>query len=96
VTVPFPGGEHVEPTPRRIRVRLGARLVADSTRALLMIRYGPKGLPTYFVPREDVVADALVDEARDEGGQSVWAVRAGPDRAPVPPGRTPTRHSPTT
>ena len=53
---PGPTAQHVEPTPRRIRVRLGSRLVADSTRALLMIRYGPKGLPTYFVPRDDVAA----------------------------------------
>jgi len=51
--------ERVEPTPRRIRVRLGDRLVADSDRAFLLIQYGPNGLPTYFVPREDVVPDVL-------------------------------------
>jgi uncharacterized protein (DUF427 family) len=76
-----PTAEHVEPTARRIRVRLGARLVADSSRALLMLRIGPKGLPTYFVPREDVAPDALVDESRDDDGQSTWTVQAGPDRA---------------
>jgi uncharacterized protein (DUF427 family) len=81
VTGPDPTAEHVEPTPRRIRVRLGSRLVADSTRALLMVRYGPKGLPTYFVPRDDVVADALVDESRGADGGSTWTVRAGADRA---------------
>jgi len=81
VTGPDPTAQHVEPTPRRIRVRLGSRLVADSSRALLMIRYGPKGLPTYFLPRADVVADALVDESRDPDGQSTWTVRAGPDQA---------------
>jgi uncharacterized protein (DUF427 family) len=81
VTGPDPTAEHVEPTPRRIRVRLGSRLVADSTRALLMVRYGPKGLPTYFVPRADVVADALVDESRGADGGSTWTVRAGPDQA---------------
>ena len=60
--------ERVEPTPRRIRVRLGDRLVADSDRALLLIQYGPNGLPTYFVPRDDVLP-------RDEiGGQAVGAV----------------------
>jgi uncharacterized protein (DUF427 family) len=73
--------EHVEPTDRRIRVRLDGRLVADSSRALLMIRIGPKGLPTYFLPRADVVDGALVDEARDADGRSTWTVRAGPDRA---------------
>ena len=73
--------EHVEPTPRRIRVRLGGRLVADSSRALLMLRIGPKGLPTYFLPREDVAPGVLVDAAPDAEGQSVWTVRAGPDEA---------------
>jgi uncharacterized protein (DUF427 family) len=73
--------EYVEPTTRRIRVRLGSRLVADSTRALLMLRIGPKGLPTYFLPREDVVGGALVDESHDLDGRSTWTVRAGPDRA---------------
>jgi uncharacterized protein (DUF427 family) len=69
--------ERVEPTPRRIRVRLGDRLVADSTRALLLIQYGPNGLPTYFVPRDDVVPGALVDELRGPDGQSCWSVRTG-------------------
>jgi uncharacterized protein (DUF427 family) len=81
VTGPDPTAEHVEPTLRRIRVRLGSRLVADSTRALLMVRYGPKGLPTYFLPREDVADDALVDESLGGDGWSAWTVRAGPDRA---------------
>ena len=78
---PGPATEHVEPTPRRIRVRLGARLVADSTRALLMLRIGPRGLPTYFLPREDVVPGVLVDGTRGPDGQSSWTVQAGPDRA---------------
>jgi uncharacterized protein (DUF427 family) len=73
--------EYVEPTTRRIRVRLGPRLVANSSRALLMLRFGPKGLPTYFLPREDVVPGALVDESRGQDGQSTWTVEAGPDRA---------------
>ena len=81
MTGPDPTVEHVEPTPRRIRVRLGERLVADSSRALLMIRYGPQGLPTYFVPQEDVVAGALVDGSPDRDGRTAWTVQAGPDRA---------------
>jgi uncharacterized protein (DUF427 family) len=76
-----PAVEHVEPTPRRIRVRLGSRLVADSSRALLMVRFGPKGLPTYFLPREDVAPGALVDESCGSDGESTWTVCAGPDRA---------------
>jgi uncharacterized protein (DUF427 family) len=73
--------ERVEPTPRRIRVRLGDRLVADSTRALLLIQYGPGGLPTYFLPYDDIAADALSDESRGPDGQSTWSVRAGHTRA---------------
>jgi len=73
--------ERVEPTPRRIRVRLGDRLVADSTRALLLIQYGPGGLPTYFLPRDDVAIDALGDEVRGPDGQSTWSVRARHARA---------------
>jgi uncharacterized protein (DUF427 family) len=71
----------VEPTPRRIRVRLGDRLVADSSRALLLIRYGPDGLPTYFLPREDVRPDALADETPSPGGQSTWDVHTATARA---------------
>lgn len=67
----------VEPTPRRIRVRLADQLVADSTRAQLLVQYGPGGLPTYFLPRDDVSADALVDERVDEQGRRRWTVRAG-------------------
>ena len=74
--------ERVEPTPRRIRVRLGDRLVADSSRALLLIQYGPGGLPTYFVPREDVVPRVLADEVRGPDGQSTWDVRVGRAHAP--------------
>ncbi|MGH3936047.1 MAG: DUF427 domain-containing protein [Pseudonocardiaceae bacterium] len=75
VPVPF-----VEPTPRRIRVRLGDELVADSTRALLLVRYGPEGLPTYYLPQDDVCPGALVDETNGPHGQRVWAVRAGRQR----------------
>jgi uncharacterized protein (DUF427 family) len=67
----------VEPTPRRIRVRLGDQLVADSARALLLVRYGRTGLPTYYLPREDVEKDVLVDETAGAGGRLTWTVRAG-------------------
>jgi uncharacterized protein (DUF427 family) len=73
----------VEPTPRRIRVRLGDRLVADSQRAQLMIQYPPDGLPTYYLPREDVRDDCLVDETTGREGQRIWAVRAGSAHVPA-------------
>ena len=62
----------VEPTARRIRVRLGRSLIADSTRAQLLNQMGPKRLPTYFLPLDDVRPGVLVDET-DEG----WSVAAG-------------------
>jgi uncharacterized protein (DUF427 family) len=71
----------VEPTPRRIRVRLGDELVADSTRALLLVQYRVGGLPTYYLPSKDVLSGALVDETIGPGGQRTWAVRAGRKRA---------------
>jgi uncharacterized protein (DUF427 family) len=66
----------VEPTPRRVRVRLGGTVVADSTHAQLLIQYGPSGGPTYYLPRSDVKPGALVDET---GGR--WSVVAGKRRA---------------
>lgn len=71
----------VEPTQRRIRVRLGGMVVADTQRAQLLVQYGPGGLPTYFVPLDDVRADALVDESRAHDGQRRWTVAAGRVRA---------------
>ena len=65
----------VEPTARRIRVRLGRTLIADSTRAQLLIQIGPERLPTYFLPLDDVQPGALVDET-DDG----WSVVAGQRR----------------
>jgi uncharacterized protein (DUF427 family) len=66
----------VEPTPRRIRVRLGNTVVADSHRAQLLIQFGPGILPTYYLPAEDVRPGVLVDE---DAGR--WSVAAGGRRA---------------
>jgi uncharacterized protein (DUF427 family) len=66
----------VEPTPRRVRVRLGYTLVADSSRALLLTEFGPQGFPTYFLPFDDVRPGVLVDGS---GGR--WSVAAGGRRA---------------
>ena len=71
----------VEPTPRRIRVRLGNELVADSTRAQLLVQCGPGGLPTYYLPKEDARPGALVDETASPDGQRRWTVTAGHHRA---------------
>jgi len=67
----------IEPTRRRIRVRLGNTLVADSEQALLLIQFGGKDfLPTYYLPLSDVRPDVLVDE---DAGR--WSVAAGGLRA---------------
>ncbi len=49
----------VDPSPRRIRVRVGDTVVGDSTRAVLLAWYGPGMLPTYCLPAEDVRTDLL-------------------------------------
>ncbi|MBA3528544.1 MAG: DUF427 domain-containing protein [Propionibacteriaceae bacterium] len=71
----------VEPTPRRIRVRLGDELVADSSCAQLFVRYGPGGLPTYYLPQADVRPGVLVDESTRPTGQRTWSVLVGRKRA---------------
>lgn len=53
----------VEPTPRRIRVRVGDTEVGDSQRAMLLVWYGPGMLPTYCLPAEDVRTDLLTPSA---------------------------------
>lgn len=68
----------VEPTPRWIRVRVGADLAFDSRRALLLLQYGGhRQLPTYDVPRDDVRPGVLVDERHD-----IW--RRAPRAVPYP------------
>ena len=45
-------GITIEPNPNRVVVRLGADIIADSTRALVM--RAPGTPPVHYVPREDV------------------------------------------
>ena len=68
---------YVEASPRRVRVRLGGVVVADSTRPQLLIQYGPGRLPTYFLPRDDVRPGVLTDET-EQG----WSVTAGGRHVP--------------
>jgi uncharacterized protein (DUF427 family) len=60
----------VEPSPRRVRARVGDTVVADSTRALLLAWYGPGTLPTYCLPAADVRTELLRPSAPagDAGG----------------------------
>jgi uncharacterized protein (DUF427 family) len=49
----------VEPTPRHVKVLLGDEVVADSTHALLVNRYGKRQMPTYAFPEADVRTELL-------------------------------------
>jgi len=71
----------VEPTSRRLRVRLGGTVVADSLRGQLLVQYGPAGLPTYYLPLDDVRREALVEQGVGPDGRRTWTVVAGHERA---------------
>jgi uncharacterized protein (DUF427 family) len=55
--------------------------VADSCRALLLVQYGPAGLPTYYLPREDVRPGALGEATSGPDGRRGWTVNAADLRA---------------
>lgn len=54
----YPRPPRLEPVAKRIQVVLGGVIVADTTRAHRVLETTHP--PTYYVPREDVLADALV------------------------------------
>jgi uncharacterized protein (DUF427 family) len=68
---------HVEPSPRRVRVLLGGRTVADSTRVQLL--QPPSQTAVYLFPREDVRAQLEPSErsatAPGLGDATFWTVR---------------------
>jgi uncharacterized protein (DUF427 family) len=71
--------DHVEPVPRRVRAVLGGETVADTTRALYVWEW--PSYPQYYLPLDDVRADALVPEGAVEsttrGELEVHGVRVG-------------------
>jgi uncharacterized protein (DUF427 family) len=62
----------VEPVPRRIRAFLGGELVVDTVRALYVWEWA--NYPQFYIPRQDVRADVLIDEGH------VQQTRRGPVR----------------
>jgi len=72
-------GPAVEASERWVRVKFGGRFIADSSRPLLLRLYGPKHLPTYYFPAEDVLQDSLVFESDSptEPGVEMFTVRVG-------------------
>ncbi len=72
-----PDGTRVEATARWIRVKLGGEIIADSTRAQLLIQYPPTGLPTYYFPPDDVRITIPNERSRDAQGRGRWTLRVG-------------------
>ena len=70
----------VEPSPRRVRVKLGGETIADSTRVLLMREGGH--VPVYYFPMEDVRMDLMAPTDNHtncpyKGDASYWSIRVG-------------------
>jgi len=55
---------HMEPVPRRVRARLGGKVVLDTSRAVYLWEWAP--YPQFYIPAEDVDPAVLVvsDEPR--------------------------------
>src|SRR5437763_6487258 len=78
---PPPGSAlYLEPTPKRIRVRIGGETVADSRRAFLLHEAGLQ--PVYYFPPDDVRQDLLEPSDKHthcpkKGDASYHTIRAG-------------------
>jgi uncharacterized protein (DUF427 family) len=71
---------HVEPSPRRVRVKFNDEVIADSRRVLLLRETGH--LPVYYFPPEDVRQDLLEPTELHtrcpyKGEASYWTIRVG-------------------
>jgi uncharacterized protein (DUF427 family) len=71
----------IEPNPRRVVVRLGGVVIADSTRALVMRAPGTPDVQ--YIPREDVDMASLVRTSHVthcpyKGDAAYWSIRSGP------------------
>jgi uncharacterized protein (DUF427 family) len=77
-------GITVEPNPNRVIVRLGADIIADSTRALVM--RAPGTPPAQYIPRADVdmtrlARTSLVTHCPYKGDAAYWSIRSGERRS---------------
>jgi uncharacterized protein (DUF427 family) len=73
-------GITIAPSPNRVIVRLDGRVIADTTRALVMRAPGTPDQP--YLPREDVdmtrlVRTDLVTHCPYKGDASYWSIRSG-------------------
>lgn len=86
-TVKIPGPDHpitIEPTPGRVRVTVGGRVVADSSRALTLREASYPGVQ--YIPREDADMSLLVrtDHATYcpyKGDCSYYSIAPGGERS---------------
>ncbi|HWE68885.1 MAG TPA: DUF427 domain-containing protein [Acidimicrobiales bacterium] len=70
---------HVEAAPRRVRARLGDRIVVDTNAAIYVWEW--PHYPQYYLPVADIQADVLVDEDHQEhlgrGTAQRYGIRLG-------------------
>jgi uncharacterized protein (DUF427 family) len=71
----------IEPNPKRVVVRLGGAVIADSTRALILRAPGTPDVQ--YIPREDVDMASLIRTAHVthcpyKGDAAYWSIRIGP------------------
>ena len=70
----------IAPNPRRVVVKLGGRVIADSRRALVM--RARDAAPSLYIPREDVAMSSLTLTSHQtrcpyKGDASYWTIRSG-------------------
>ena len=70
----------LEPSPRRIRVAFNGEIIADTTRAMLMLE--TRHLQVYYLPLEDIRQDVLTRTGHHthcpfKGEASYWTVTVG-------------------
>ena len=76
-----PPHTEIEVSPRRVRVRFGGQVVADSRRVKLVFS-GPRHFPAYYFPLADVRQDLLKESSRSVqhpglGRARYWSLQAG-------------------
>lgn len=79
---PMSNDVHVERSPRRIRTMFDGETVAESARAVLVWRSGWPPVPAYYIPRDDVRLDLLVESEHSAehaglGTARYWSIRVG-------------------
>ncbi|MER7758709.1 DUF427 domain-containing protein [Streptomyces sp. NPDC097619] len=79
----YPRPPRLEPDDRRVTVREGGLLLADSTRCLRILETSHP--PVFYVPPEDVRTDLLLRSGRTswcewKGTATYWDLRAGSGR----------------